>query len=51
MKYKTARAWYASPEHFRSERSWEEYSARAKNRKSTKRRPRVLTRFPRPPRF
>ena len=36
MKYKTAKQWYSSPEHFRSERSWEEYSSRARNRKPRK---------------
>ena len=29
-KYKTSNAWYASPEHFRTEMSWEEYKQKNK---------------------
>lgn len=39
MKYKTATAWYSSPEHFRSEKSWEEYKeAEARKRTRAKRK-------------
>lgn len=41
MKYKTKRAWYASPEHYKSEKSWGEYKAsqRLKRRRRTYRQP------------
>ena len=36
MKYKTARQWYSSSEHFRTEKSWEEYKAGQKKKKVIK---------------
>ena len=36
MKYKTKSAWYNSPEHFKTEKSWEAYKIAQKRKRAKK---------------